>query len=320
MARRWSRREDIALTALYRDGVAVREIANQLRRSEDAISCHRRALAIAARRRRWTAREDVVLAGAARSGVSARVVAQLLGRSVYEVRRRRRTLGLAKASSPRYGVYEDAALRSTLHNGTNLEELAAQLGRSSGGLRLRAAKLGLLTPQPRRRWSASEDAAVRDGYDTGLRCATIAHAMPGRTSAAVAARARHLGLPRHGRLWTASEEGCMRRLAAERTAPELAVLLARTPEAVRQRARKLQIALIENPHPERWAVRWTAAEDELLRLHPGLNPAALAQLLGRTDRAIIARMARLGLREGRERSPHYRTPGRAASRSAGRTS
>jgi hypothetical protein len=53
--------------------------------------------------------------------------------------------------------------------------------------------------------------------------------------------------------------------------------------------------------------RWTAREDEILRLHAALNPAMLGALLGRTDRAIAARLRHLGLRAGRWRSPHHPT-------------
>ena len=43
----------------------------------------------------------------------------------------------------------------------------------------------------------------------------------------------------------------------------------------------------------------------MLRLHAGANPATLAELLGRSDRAVAARLRALGLRTGRERSPHH---------------
>jgi hypothetical protein len=46
----------------------------------------------------------------------------------------------------------------------------------------------------------------------------------------------------------------------------------------------------------------------VLSLHAGVNPATLAQLLGRRDRAVAARLRVLGLRAARERSPHHPTP------------
>ncbi|MGH2948186.1 MAG: hypothetical protein ACRDPC_18355, partial [Solirubrobacteraceae bacterium] len=60
----------------------------------------------------------------------------------------------------------------------------------------------------------------------------------------------------------------------------------------------------------RAGLRWTAGEDELLRLHGALNPAALAELLDRSPEAITQRLRRLGLRDGAERSPHHPAPAR----------
>jgi hypothetical protein len=307
MARRWTAGEDAALSRLYREGVAVREIAGELGRSEDAVNARRRHLGIAARRRRmaWSYREDAMLAAATRARLPAAIVAERIGRSVGQVRWRRRTLGLVSSASQPYADAEDSALRAAVAAGGGLDDLAGRLGRSSAALRLRAAKLGLYVPVARRRWSAAEDAALRDGYDTGLSCAEIARALPGRTPAAVAARARKLGLPTHARRWTAADEQRLRRLAGEHTIEQLTRLLGRTPDALRQRARKLQLDLADNDVPERRGLRWTPAEDDLLRLHPGLNPAALARLTGRSDRAVTIRLSQLGLRTGRERSPHH---------------
>jgi hypothetical protein len=86
------------------------------------------------------------------------------------------------------------------------------------------------------------------------------------------------------------------------------VPLGRTPDALRRRAQKLQTALAEDAIPPRSGTPWTVEEEELLHLHAGLNPAALGRLLGRSDRAITTRLMKLGLRSGRERSPHHRTP------------
>jgi hypothetical protein len=45
----------------------------------------------------------------------------------------------------------------------------------------------------------------------------------------------------------------------------------------------------------------------VLRLHAGVKPATLAQLIGRSDLAVTARLRLLGLRAARERSPHHPT-------------
>jgi hypothetical protein len=306
-ARRWARREDATLARLYRDGVAVQDIAARLERSVDAVNARRSHLGIPARRARkaWSQREDAVLAVATRARLPAAVVADRVGRPVGQVRWRRRSLGLLSPAARAYAADEDAAVRATVAKGGSLQELATRLGRSPGALRLRAVKLGLASPVRRWRWSAGEDAALRDGYDTGLSCPEIACALPGRTPGAVAARAGKLGLATHARRWTAADDQRLRRLAGEHNIEDLARLLGRTPDALRQRARRMRLVLREDDSARRRGKRWTAAEDELLRLHPGLNPATLARLLARSDRAITIRLAKLGLRSGRERSPHH---------------
>jgi hypothetical protein len=121
---------------------------------------------------------------------------------VGQIRWRRRALGLSAAPARGYSVGDDAAIRAAYTSSADLQELAARLGRSTGALRLRAAKLGLYRPDRRARWSHGEDAALRDGYDSGLSCREIARELPGRTLAAVAARARKLGLGHPRRLLT----------------------------------------------------------------------------------------------------------------------
>lgn len=298
------------MARLYRDGVAVREIAACLGRTADAVNARRRHLEIPARRARmaWSEREDAVLAAATRAGLPAWVVGERIGRPVGQIRWRRRALGLAASAARPYAPDEDAALRTIVAVAGSLDELAGRLGRSHSALRLRAVKLGLVRPGERRRWTPSEDAAIRDGYDTGLSCREIARQLPGRTLGAVAARASKLGLATHARRWTAADDERLRALAERHRIDELARLLGRTPDGLRQRARKLGLVLLEHRASGRGGARWTAPEDDLLRLHAGLNPAILAGLVGRSDRAVTIRLSKLGLRTGRERSPHHAAP------------
>jgi transposase InsO family protein len=58
----------------------------------------------------------------------------------------------------------------------------------------------------------------------------------------------------------------------------------------------------EHPRGRR---RWTQAEEELLARQAGLDPARLALQLGRSDTAVRNRLAALGLRQDRTRSPHH---------------
>lgn len=308
MARRWTSAEDHVLARLYADGIPLAAIAAQLGRSPDALVARRHALGVAPRRgRTWSPRIDALLVASARDGVPASVLAQRLGLPADAVRRRRRQLVAPAPAARRYRPEEDAALRAALATGHRVEELAGALGRSGQALRLRARVLGLTAVERRVRWTAEEDRLVRAGYAAGLRCAAIAAELPHpRSAEAVAARARKLGLATYARLWTAADDGSLRRLVAAGVALEdAAEALARTPEALRRRARKLDLPAPRRRARERDGQRWAAAEDALLRRNPGAQPARLARALGRSDQAISRRLAELGLRRGRERSPHH---------------
>jgi hypothetical protein len=313
MPERWSPQEDRALRGLYDEGGSLRVIAERVGRSQNAVSERRRALGIAPRPRirPWSPVEDELLRAGSARGLSAAVIAAKLGRAAEQVRRRRRAL-LGSARTPvAFTAAEDHAIAANWNSGDDADALARQLGRSAGSLRLRAQKLGLYRPEPRRRWRAYEDAAVRDGYERGLTCARIAAELPGRSVAAVAARAAKLGLATYARAWTRREDGSLRQMARDGMDLERAAqLLARTPEALRARARKLGVAPPRAARTGRTGQRWTAGEDELLRLHGALNPAALAELLDRSPEGITQRLRRLGLRAGAERSPHHLMPAR----------
>ena len=128
---------------------------------------------------------------------------------------------------------------------------------------------------------------LRDGYTSALPCAEIAGQLPQRTATSVTARARKLGLISYARHWSTDDDQRLMRLTARgSTIRDVAQRLGRTPEAIRTRAARLGI---EPPAPApapRQGRRWTRQEDELLRLHHALNPARLAELLGRSDVAV----------------------------------
>jgi len=313
MARRWTVSEDRELRRLYPEGVPIAEIGRRLRRTEEAVSERRRALGMAPRPRSrpWSEREDRLVRAAALSGVPAQALARTLRRAPEQVRRRRRAL-VGAATRPRpYTPSDDAAIRQAWGPDVDVLALARRLGRSPGSLRSRATKLGCHRPAARPRWSAAEDAAVRDGYELGLACAEIAHGLPGRTAAAVVARAAKLGLASYARVWTAADDRRLRTFAESRAEVEQAArALSRTPEALRARARKLGLPPLRSARTRQPGRRWTALEDDQLRLHVGVNPAVLAQMLGRSPEAVAQRLRRLGLRETRRRSPHHLVPAR----------
>jgi hypothetical protein len=290
----------------YAEGVPVLEIGRRLGRSADAVDARRRAAGLPARRprsRRWSLAQDALLRASAEAALPATELARRLGLPLEAVRRRRRTLGPTRPRGRPYQPGEDAALRDAIVAGRSLRELAFQLGRTEDALRLRARSLGLLAGASRR-WTRQEDELLREGYGRGLPCEAVASLMLGgaRTPGAVSARARKLGLATYARAWTAREDALLRRLA--RTGASLYVAAerhGRTPEAIRRRARGLGVELAAEPAPAAGR-RWTLREDALLRMHAGLPPGRLARLLGRTDRAVVRRMAVLGLSR---RSPHH---------------
>jgi hypothetical protein len=310
MARRWNTDEDTRLRQLYATGAPLAVIATQLGRSEDAVNARRAALGIAPRRRsrEWSPLADTVLREAVRAGVPTTVLAQRSHRPVEQLRARRRRLGLDRSAARRYTLEDDHAIRAAWELGTSLDELAGELGRNSEAVLLRARRIGLHRPARRPRWTKSEDATLRDGYADGLTCHQIARALDQRTPTAVAARAHKLGLASYARRWSAADDQRLGRLLARHTIDDAARTLGRTPEAIRRRARKLGLDAKAPPPRARSSARWSAQDDALLGLYAALSPGVLGALLGRSDHAIVARLRKLGLRAGRQRSPHHPSP------------
>ena len=310
MAARWSRDDDALLARLYGDGEPVRRIAERLQRSEDAIVARRRALGIACRDRGWSSSRDALVVAAARAGLPASVVATSLRMPADRVRRRRAKLVGSRPAARRYDAAEDAAIADALRTCGDLNALAERLGRSPEALRLRARALGVYAAAPRRRrWTRVEDDALRAGYRDGRTCRQIAERIGGgRTATAVAARARKLGLSTYGRCWSPHDDEQLRNLLRTgMTLDAVALALVRSPEAVRQRARKLSLVVPQatTARRRRAGERWTAHEDDLLQANVTASPIVLAAALGRSGGAVRARMRSLAPVTQRQRSPHY---------------
>jgi hypothetical protein len=312
LARRWLTAQDEILRDQYTRGAPLAAIARSVGRSEDAVEARRRALGLPPRRtvRSWSAREDALLRAASGAGLPASAVAVRLGRSPDQVRTRRRALGLARRPARPYTNSDDDILRDGWRAGADIDVLARQLDRAPDAVRLRARALGVHRPAARPRWTAAQDAILRDGYTSGMTCARIALLLETRTPTAVAARAQKLGLATFARRWTADEDARLARILHVASVQEAAEVLGRTPEAIRRRARSRRIATGRTRPAPRARDRWTAEEDEILRAHAALNPAVLAALLGRSDHAVVARLCRLGERDLRRRSPHHPSPSR----------
>jgi hypothetical protein len=314
MARRWRASEDAQLARLYASSLPLRVIAERLGRSEEAITARRKLLGIAPRRRapQWTEQQDRLIVLATRAGVSAAAIARQQGRSTEQVRARRAQLVGKRPPARHYQPSEDDAITAAWAEGHDLDELALRLGRSPDALRLRARTLGLHAPAERRRWSAAEDHALRDGYSAGHSCEEIHRfELPRRSPGAIAARAHKLGLTSFARTWTPQEERRLAMLLARGTPIEqIALALTRSPEAIRQRARRRGLQVSDAHAQERRGRRWKDAEDEILLQHPGVSPGVLSDLLARSDHSIRQRQSCLGVRTG-NRSPHHARTGGA---------
>jgi DNA-binding CsgD family transcriptional regulator len=255
------------------------------------------------------------------AGLSAAVIAERLGRSPEQVRARRRLLLGRGPAGRRYLSHEDEAIRLCVSQDGDLTALAYRLGRSPDALRLHAQHLGLHRPAPRRRWAEWEDAVIRDGYTSALPYSEIARQLPHRSATSLAARARKLDLITYARRWSSDDDARLLQLTIRgSTLEDVAQRLGRTPEAVRRHASRLGVSPPDPAPAPRHARRWTGEEDELLRLHHALNPGRLAELLGRSDAAVLppavrawtacpcpALPASFGQRQNR---PGHRDPGR----------
>lgn len=310
MGARWRPQQDATLARLYESGVSLRQIAEQLQRSENAVTNRRQVLGIPDRRVPWSGPQDTVIVAATIAGLPASAVAIHLGLPADRVRRRRAQLVGARASSRRYSAEEDEAIRQLYRCDGDADPLTSRLERSAEAIRLRARALGVHRPVSRRRWTDAEDDALRYGYAAGLSCVQIAASyLPGRTVGAVGARAAKLGLANYARRWTDHDDRRLITMAAGGVPiDEASVQLVRTPEALRQRSRKLGLAPPASGAHPRAGERWSAEEDAVLRDRAGSNPASLARRLGRSDYAVRYRMQELGLLAPRGRTPHHPVP------------
>jgi hypothetical protein len=144
-----------------------------------------------------------------------------------------------------------------------------------------------------KRWTADEDAAIRDGFEAGKGWREIAEGLPGRTMGATAERGHRLGLRRQ-EPWTADEDAAIRAgIEAGESWKTIADRLpGRNGDVVRHRARRLGLERTE----KQVYIAWTEAEDAEIRagVAAGETNAQIAERLpGRTVDAVTHRRVRM---------------------------
>jgi hypothetical protein len=197
---------------------------------------------------------------------------------------------------------------------TQLRELAgtmtaaaigARLGRSRWGVLGKIEGLGLpgAPDGSPLRFTAAEDKAIRAGVKAGKPPGEIA-AQIGRSRHAVWSRARALNGPAVSPwYWTPEQNAMLIDAAGALTAKELAKKVRRSAKAVRSQAEALGVTLMRWK-PEEMHGYWAPeAEARLRALAPTHTPTQASVALGRTDRSVRIKAAKMGLRmrDGRMR-------------------
>jgi hypothetical protein len=99
-----------------------------------------------------------------------------------------------------------------------------------------------------------------------------------------------------GKPWSPTEEAILRRSWPEIRTADIAALIARSPKAIKTRAKVLRLK-----KKNRIYHRWTAAEDRVLRAqYPNLKTAELAKRFGATILSTYQRAHKIGARKSDE--------------------
>jgi hypothetical protein len=134
---------------------------------------------------------------------SNRNAERLPGRALVAEQQRRAALRAGDHRVPQWTEAEDAAIREGCESGKTWKAIAGGLpGRTAEAVEKRGRDgLGLKhrVADGKGRWTEAEDAALREGFESGKTWKAIAEGLPGRTKKAAWKRGSvRLGLRRHG--------------------------------------------------------------------------------------------------------------------------
>jgi hypothetical protein len=151
---------------------------------------------------RWTAEETTTLRAGVAAGESWETIAgKLPGRNWCMAKHRARWLGIERSEKQvpvAWTEAEDAEVRAGVAAGETTAAIAGRLpGRTVNAVRKRRAALREGERPVVERWTEREDAALREGFESGTKWKEVAEQLQGRTMNAAAARAtKRLGLKR----------------------------------------------------------------------------------------------------------------------------
>lgn len=306
----WTPDEVARLEHLFRDDVAIDEIASAIGRGLHGVRDKIATLGLRRNSHRpWSGDEDAWLAREYGSRPAA-ALAQDLGRACTAVYARAGVLGLTEGNAPRWTDWEDAQLRAGFERAIAVAQIAALIGRPVSGTITRASNLGLRHPNNPPEWTEAEAARALTLASEGHRYAEIiermvAEGFPRRTKAGFGPHLRKLGYGRGwGRQWTPEEDALLARVYTDGTSRSpLIERLGRTTNSINWRVEHLGL---RGTHANRDGFRggpiWTDADVATLREHYGKMPMAdLAAKMGRTKASLFTRANILGLVHGYHR-------------------
>ncbi len=140
------------------------------------------------------------------------------------------------------------------------------------------------------RWSNTEDKILKQAYKkTSLE--DLCKLLPHRTPIAIENRIYTLKLSAHYNEWTTKEERILRDRYGKETIAEIHKLIPNhTPASIKQRAQTLGI--------QKKLEKWTPEDEQILSkayMQGGL-PLVREKIVGRSDRALLAKIHHMGLR------------------------
>ena len=174
----------------------------------------------------------------------------------------------------------------------SIEEIAEHLGRTTQAVKGMAMQLKC-SEKNIQRWNDAEKAVMYRHYDSPTSIQAIFSLLPGRSRTAVMAMASKMGLSRPGNDWTEDELHSLYEYYPKEGQSILRRLPAKSDEAIREKARQLEIASPGHTQAREWGEKdWLTLSQnlhlrpvDLLSLFPHRSLSSIKNALVRLKRA-----------------------------------